>query len=276
MSTLGIGEFARRSRLSPKALRLYAELGLLMPARVDPGTGYRWYADTQLEQARLVALLRRIGVPLARIKHILALPSDAAAAELSAYWTEVEGEHAARRELVGHLVDRLPEGKTAVYEVEVRDMPARSLLSQVRRVQEDELIETGRELFIRRLHAGGVRRPDGIAGAPFLIYHAEVSADSDGPVEWCWPVVDDQAAEAAARFPDLTLRTEAAHREVFVREETRGLWQTGTQAELAIQRLAAWTARQQRQPAGNLRLVLVFHRPNRPPGPDNEFAIPLR
>ena len=32
---ISIGEFARRSRLSPKALRLYDGLGLLTPARVD-------------------------------------------------------------------------------------------------------------------------------------------------------------------------------------------------------------------------------------------------
>ena len=31
---LTIGEFARAARLSPKALRLYDELGLLRPARV--------------------------------------------------------------------------------------------------------------------------------------------------------------------------------------------------------------------------------------------------
>jgi effector-binding domain-containing protein len=38
---VSIGAFARRSRLSLKALRLYDELGLLTPARVDPETGYR-------------------------------------------------------------------------------------------------------------------------------------------------------------------------------------------------------------------------------------------
>ena len=34
MGLMGIGEFARLSRLSPKALRLYDELGLLLPARI--------------------------------------------------------------------------------------------------------------------------------------------------------------------------------------------------------------------------------------------------
>ena len=57
MGRVSIGEFSRLSRLSPKALRLYDELGLLVPDHVDATTGYRWYADTQLDQARLVALL---------------------------------------------------------------------------------------------------------------------------------------------------------------------------------------------------------------------------
>jgi PPM family protein phosphatase len=38
-----IGAFARQSRLSLKALRLYDELGLLRPAAVDDSTAYRYY-----------------------------------------------------------------------------------------------------------------------------------------------------------------------------------------------------------------------------------------
>jgi MerR family regulatory protein len=38
---VSIGEFSRLSRLSPKALRLYDELGLLVPDHVDAATGYR-------------------------------------------------------------------------------------------------------------------------------------------------------------------------------------------------------------------------------------------
>jgi len=61
---LTIGEFARASRLSPKALRLYDELGLLRPVRVDEYSGYRYYSPDQLDQARLVAWLRRAGLPV--------------------------------------------------------------------------------------------------------------------------------------------------------------------------------------------------------------------
>src|ERR1700734_2033941 len=80
------GEFARASGLSRKALRLYDELGLLHPAQVAPATQYRLYAPAQLEQARLVAWLRRLGMPLATIRSVSVLPRAQAAAESASYW----------------------------------------------------------------------------------------------------------------------------------------------------------------------------------------------
>ncbi len=108
-----IGEFARLSRLSAKALRRYDELGLLRPALVDPVNGYRYYDPAQVEGARLVAWLRRIGMPLNRIGRVVALDPGAAAVEIRAYWTRVEAETAARRDLAMYLVDHLSaEGRT--------------------------------------------------------------------------------------------------------------------------------------------------------------------
>ncbi|APY90036.1 MerR family DNA-binding transcriptional regulator [Streptomyces alfalfae] len=107
MGLLTIGAFAKASRLSPKALRLYDDLGLLTPARVDPVTGYRLYAPDQLEQARLVAWLRRLDMPLARIRHVCALDADAAGQEVRAFWAQVEADVAARRDLAGFLIDHL-------------------------------------------------------------------------------------------------------------------------------------------------------------------------
>ncbi|MCI4046520.1 MerR family transcriptional regulator [Streptomyces sp. TRM75563] len=102
-----IGEFARLSRLSAKALRRYDELGLLRPALVDPVNGYRYYDPAQAEEARLVAWLRRIGMPLSRIGRVVALDAGAAAVEIRAYWARVEAETAARRDLAMYLVDHL-------------------------------------------------------------------------------------------------------------------------------------------------------------------------
>ncbi|MEV5576431.1 MerR family transcriptional regulator [Spirillospora sp. NPDC052269] len=114
MELLTIGTFARASRLSPKALRLYDELGLLTPARVDPVTGYRLYAPAQLERARLVAWLRRIGMPLARIREVCELEPEAAAQQVHAFWAEVEADTALRRDLAGFLIDHLSRRDTAM------------------------------------------------------------------------------------------------------------------------------------------------------------------
>ncbi len=68
---LAIGAFARLAGLSIGALRHYAELDLLRPARVDPATGYRSYRRDQLERARLIGTLRSLEVPLEEVRPIL-------------------------------------------------------------------------------------------------------------------------------------------------------------------------------------------------------------
>jgi len=68
----GIGEVARQSGLPVSALRFYDAAGVLRPAWTDPGTGYRWYSAGQIDQARLVARLRQVEMPLADIAEVLA------------------------------------------------------------------------------------------------------------------------------------------------------------------------------------------------------------
>ena len=65
MKEISIGEFARRSRLSLKALRLYDERGVLVPSRVDQASGYRYYDTAQVDEARLVVMLRELQLPVA-------------------------------------------------------------------------------------------------------------------------------------------------------------------------------------------------------------------
>jgi serine/threonine protein phosphatase PrpC len=110
---LSIGAFARAARLSPKALRLYDELGLLPPAFVDPDSGYRFYDPDQLDRARLVFWLRRLGMPLARIRVVCDAEPARAADEVAAYWSQVEADTASRRDLAAFLIATL-SGRKAV------------------------------------------------------------------------------------------------------------------------------------------------------------------
>ncbi|MEU5386254.1 MerR family transcriptional regulator [Kitasatospora cineracea] len=95
-----IGEMARASGLNPGTLRFYDSAGVFVPAAVDPHTGYRWYAEEQLPDARLLARLRRVGLPLAGITRVLTGSPAEARAELDAHLRRLEdGLTDARREL---------------------------------------------------------------------------------------------------------------------------------------------------------------------------------
>lgn len=48
---LTIGRFADATGPTAKALRHYDEIGLLVPAPVDPDNGYRYYDTAQIEDA---------------------------------------------------------------------------------------------------------------------------------------------------------------------------------------------------------------------------------
>src|SRR6478735_6503741 len=105
---LTIGEVARRSGLTASALRFYDREGVLVPADVDALTGYRRYAVAQVRAARLLASLRRVGMPLAEVALVLdedARGASGAAADVVVAHEQrlVDGLADARREIVRTL-----------------------------------------------------------------------------------------------------------------------------------------------------------------------------
>ncbi|GAA2547360.1 MULTISPECIES: MerR family transcriptional regulator [Streptomyces] len=199
---LSIGAFASRARLSAKALRLYDRLGLLAPARVDEVTGYRFYRAGQVERARTVALLRQLDMPLAVIAEVVDADDGAAAADrLAAYWADVEARIAGQRTLAEYLRGRLSGRSSEMYGkfvVETVDVPEQVLITETRHTLADEL-PAWIGASLGRLEEAA-RECGGVAGVPFVAYHAEVSMESDGPAEACVPVADEAAArEWAAR-----------------------------------------------------------------------------
>ena len=274
---VSIGEFARLSRLSPKALRLYDSSGVLEPARVDRASGSRHYARAQLERAHLVSSLRQVGIPLTEIRSALTAEGELGAERIAAFWAEAEAEHAARRRLVNSLIERLrgnnESAASMAYAVSTRALPNRSVLTQTRDMHVEEQTAV-REGFMRSFHEAGVAALPGAAGAPFIVYYGEVSADSDGPIEWCWPVAEDRAEEIAARMPDLTLRTDPAHQEAYVHYGATTLLHSA-RIVLAAQSLLAWADDQDRDLACGLRLVYLEADDDRT-APDCDVAAPLR
>ncbi len=245
---MSIGEFSRRSRLSPKALRLYDEIGLLAPSRVERHSGYRYYTAPQLERARLVAALRRLDVPLADVAR-----------------------------LVDALIDDLHRRRGNMKEVDVREVPERHLLCLKRHVDPAGAWDLGKE-FIAVVRDAGLPRLEGPAGETFAIFWGEVSQDSDGPVEWCRPVPADEADALAAGVPGLSARVEPAHREAYVA--------MGNYADLgdedwplAERALRRWAEERGLSDEGlsttpdDLGVRITYHFAEE--GPDLDFAVPI-
>lgn len=89
---LTVGAFARASGLPVSALRYYDAAGLLRPAHVDPATGYRRYAPDQVEQARLVARMRRTGMPVSDIGRVITADPVTARRVVDAHQRRLEAE----------------------------------------------------------------------------------------------------------------------------------------------------------------------------------------
>jgi DNA-binding transcriptional MerR regulator len=245
---ISIGEFARRSRLSLKALRLYDERGVLVPSRVDRSSGYRYYGTAQLDEARIVVMLRQLQLPLAAIKELLACDPADAAARIAEHWRDAEAAHDARRDLAGYLVNRLSGKRSVMYEVATREISERSLLCLKRNVDEQGAWALGKE-FIAILRERPLPKMNGREGAMFTIYWGEVSADSDGPAEMCKPVPESDAKALASHYPELSLRTEPAHREAYVALPNDALpagpgGNPAVQWQLAAESLRAWAQEQ--------------------------------
>ncbi|MGW2386769.1 MerR family transcriptional regulator [Streptomyces sp. NPDC001658] len=223
---LTIGAFAARSRLSAKALRLYDRLGLLAPAQVDEVSGYRYYRADQIERARLVALLRQLDMPLARIAEVVGAAGAGdgcrAADRLAAYWADVEARLASQRTLAEYLRGRLSGRSSEMYgkfAVETVDVPERVVITEKRHTLADEL-PAWIGASLGRLEKAS-RECGGSTAAPYVVYHSEVSMESDGPAESCVPVADEAAARAWAarhgRAWETAVRVEPAQRLAYTR-----------------------------------------------------------
>ena len=208
---LTIGEFARRARLSPRALRLYDRMGILVPDQVDPISGYRRYGEQQLSIARLVAWLRRLDLPLGDVARVVSAAPPERAALVEEYWHDVETRIAFQRELAQHVTARLagapPASGSAIRQ---RPVPEQVVLSEQRHVRAPELATWLEMAFGRLVAAAGAY--GGVAGHPFAVYLGEVNVDSDGPVEVCVPIPPSSAGEEPPGA-----RVEPAHDEAFLR-----------------------------------------------------------
>ena len=123
-AALSIGEFSRITHLSIKTLRRYHEAGLLVPARVGPGSAYRYYGLDQVPAAQVIHRFRELGMPVKEVGKLIAVSDpDVRAAIIAQHLGRLEAQLDETRAAVVSL-RRLLEPDPAPLEVHVRRVEA--------------------------------------------------------------------------------------------------------------------------------------------------------
>lgn len=68
---LKIGQIAAFFNVSVKAIRIYEKKGIIIPAKIDPDTGYRYYTADQVQTLAALLELKALGFSLSEIKSII-------------------------------------------------------------------------------------------------------------------------------------------------------------------------------------------------------------
>lgn len=188
------GRFGQETLLSAKALRIYAERGLLPPRWTDPSNGYRYYGHDQIRTGWLIALLRSADLSLDGIAEIVVAPAEERPARLE------RAVDAARQRAEVNLtvLDRARHhlrGESTMSEPSTRVESDRAVLSVLRRMRPDEMdqVISGEARRLREIaRAAGLT----VTGDAFGIFHAPVTEESDGPLEIVVPVDGLRAPDA--------------------------------------------------------------------------------
>lgn len=202
---LSIGDFARASRLSVKALRHYDSVGVLTPAQVDPHTGYRSYAPEQLRDALLVSLLRGAQVGLPTVRQILADP--ARLPELLADERARLTVEAARAQRSLTLVDRLAQGAVDNYSphtVMVSDLRVLRRGAQANADTLEQVVPQTIELLLADAAAAGFDTTDSVVGRYPAKLDGQFVFDVNLPVPGC--AGEDLHGLAGGQFVAVTHR----------------------------------------------------------------------
>ncbi|MER5812170.1 MerR family transcriptional regulator [Streptomyces sp. NPDC002033] len=107
---MGISAFGRLVGLAPSALRFYDDCRVLLPAHVDPATGYRYYAGSQRDRATLLRGLREAGLALPDVVCVLDGPPERARQVLERHRRMVRESGRAADAAVRAVLDTLPAG----------------------------------------------------------------------------------------------------------------------------------------------------------------------
>ncbi|MFI6423128.1 MerR family transcriptional regulator [Streptomyces sp. NPDC050842] len=189
---LPIGQFSQASGLSVTALRHYDASGVLVPAFVDPVSGYRYFRRDQVRTAQSIRALRQLDIPVDEVRRLLDGGEEDLATALQAHLRAAERRLEVQRSVVHGLLSRLTEGAEMTHRVIVRKGAAERIL-----VCGATLDNSGLDAFLRgayqEMYEVAGRGPLTFTGPAFVRFHGVCDDENETLVEACLPFWEEGA-----------------------------------------------------------------------------------
>jgi DNA-binding transcriptional MerR regulator len=190
-----IGEFSRITALSVKTLRLYHEKGILVPAQVDPSSGYRYYDAENYHRARGIRTLREFEFSIAEIRTLFEECDDTKDLLLELERKLKEVEHSIQR------YKGISRSIAAIIEEQKESAMEQQQGFEIEEKQLDTILIAGHRMRGRYQEVGRglglVCRKMGrnASGKPMTLYHDSDFKENDADFEPCIPVRRGKDAE---------------------------------------------------------------------------------
>jgi len=189
-----ITRFSIITRITPKALRYYDQLGLLVPAAKDTLTGYRYYTADQLERGVMVKTLCSLGLSLEEVTSYLDAETrrdkDIMQALMEKHLFRIRGE-IARLQRIEVLLEQsdMEIVKMVLSEPVIKDVPALRVVSKRDKGSYGETI--GRligelcEMLFQPVNQKNLVK---MTGPCMAIYHDQEYKERDADIEVAIPI----------------------------------------------------------------------------------------
>jgi len=182
-----IGELSKLTQLTVKTLRFYHEERLLIPAFVDPDTGYRYYDQSHIETARAITYLRSLEFPLSEIKELLRSQGE----------DDLLNALERQQSSVNERIKRLRKAAVSLQRFISEERKARAMMQATNDVREktlEPLLVAGIRMKGKYSDSGqafgrlGRSLGRSICGKPMLLHYDCEYREDDADFEACMPV----------------------------------------------------------------------------------------
>jgi DNA-binding transcriptional MerR regulator len=178
------------THLSVKTLRHYHQVGLLEPAEVNPGTGYRYYGSDQIPTAQVIRRLRDLEMPVAEVREVLSASEASVRNALIAAHLDRLEEQLSRTHSAVESLRNLLQHSDEVPAVEHRTVPAMPAVGIQQTVDREDVLSWWRGA-LGELHAIVHAQGLHVTGPSGGLYDSELFQHGRGQATVFIPVEGD-------------------------------------------------------------------------------------